>query len=432
MAPPGPDDGERDTPPIDARLLRPVDMVDLRMEAPNCHLEPVGETAEIVADADARLILHFPTQHIGEQAWDAETPGAPTPTVSGHRAAGPSRVVLDLPEGTRIPYSLEGVLAAANTLQLRVPANATPAPDVDGPPPPTGIGPEPPKDDETAIEAPYRLVVSPSERGAFQHRTDPVGPGDDPSVRMRVELWRTHLTVRPSGGSGAGGADGAEGSAASDAPVDDDQRIVRAVYTRDFEHGNPLDPPSIGPQSLDPADRRAIVMQTYGGEKDSAATPLQVRELALSSLGAWIDWSGHWDDVGLFIADYRHLAGMGRDAYVRVAYPGFLFPFGHRCILVKVTERRIDDRTKPVAYLWQRFFIIIRQPTRTYADLDNPFRQVTVGPLVTPDLDKPPGRNPVRAAARRGTVPVQPRHRRPGRRRWGVRCAARLRPGKQA
>ncbi|MDQ2783311.1 hypothetical protein [Lapillicoccus sp.] len=400
MAPPGPDDGERATPPIDARLLRPVDMVDLRLEAPNCHLEPVDGAAEIVAEADARLILHFPTQHIGERAWDAETPGAPTPNVSGHRAAGPSRVVLDLPKGTRIPYSLEGVLAAANTLPLRVPANATPAPDQAGPPPPTGIGPEPPKDDETAIEVPYRLVVSPSERGSFQHRTNPVGPGDDASARTRVELWRTHLTVRPSDGHGT---DGADGGAVPDAPVDDTQRIVRAVYTRDFEHGNPLDPGVIGPQSLDPRDRRAIVMQTYGGEKDSAATPLQVRELALSSLGAWVDWSGHWDDVGLYIADYRHLAAMGRDAYVRVAYPGFLFPFGHRCILVKVTERRIDNRSKPVAYLWQRTFIIIRQPTRTYTDLDNPFRQVTVGPLVTPDLDKPPVATPF--VPRRGGTP---------------------------
>ena len=83
---------------------------------------------------------------------------------------------------------------------------------------------------------------------------------------------------------------------------------------------------------------------------------------------------------------------MGRDGYVRVAYPGILFPFGHRCVLVNVTQREIKHRDTPVAYLWQRWFIIVRQPTRTYppGDRDNPFGQVTVSPLVTPDIDKPP------------------------------------------
>ena len=83
---------------------------------------------------------------------------------------------------------------------------------------------------------------------------------------------------------------------------------------------------------------------------------------------------------------------MGRDGYVRVAYPGILFPFGHRCYLVKITEREIKHRDTPVAYLWQRWFIVLRQPTRAYppSDLDNPFGQVTISPLVTPDIDTPP------------------------------------------
>ena len=33
---------------------------------------------------------------------------------------------------------------------------------------------------------------------------------------------------------------------------------------------------------------------------------------------------------------------------------------------VKITEREIKHRDQPVAYLWQRWFIIVRQPTRTY------------------------------------------------------------------
>jgi hypothetical protein len=83
---------------------------------------------------------------------------------------------------------------------------------------------------------------------------------------------------------------------------------------------------------------------------------------------------------------------MGRDGYVRVAYPGFLFPFGHRCFLVEVTEREVKHRETPVAYLWKRWFLVVRQPTRTYPadERDNPFGQVTLSPLVTPDIDTPP------------------------------------------
>ena len=56
-----------------------------------------------------------------------------------------------------------------------------------------------------------------------------------------------------------------------------------------------------------------------------------------------------------------------------------------------ISEREIKHRDVPVAYLWQRWFIVIRQPTRSYPnDLDDPFGQVTIGPLVTPDLDPPP------------------------------------------
>jgi hypothetical protein len=378
----GADDGhpERDRERlVDVRLLRIDDLIDLRLEARNCHVEPEDLPAEIVADADARLILHFPPQHVAEQVFQSlpfglpendgivDTATGPLPGTAIHRAAAASRVVFDVPEGTRIPFTVEGVLGAAAGLMLRVAPNALPAPGPDGPPAPTGISPEPPRDDETAIEAPYRLTVSPSARGAFQHPVQPSGPNGD-----RVELWRSRLTVRP-------GADKSD---------DEGQRIVRAVWSRDLSHNQATD--TWGDTSLDPPDRRALVEQTYGGKPEPAATPLRVKDFALSSLGAWVDWAGAWDDVGLWIADYRHIAVMGRDAYVRVSYPGFLFPFGHRCLLVKVSERRIGRRGTPVAHLWQRWFIVVKQPNRTYDDPDNPFTSVTIAPIVTPDLDKPP------------------------------------------
>jgi hypothetical protein len=363
-----PDD--RDEQPVDARLLRPTDLVDLRLEAPGCTIEPVDGGAELVAGADASLVVHLPPQHLGEQVWQAGAPPpppAPPPSPSRHVAAGPSRLVYALPEGTRIGWTLGQVLAALPGLRLRVAPNATPA----GEATPERRDPEPPAPLETAIEAPYRLVVSPSARGAFRHASTPVGPPD------RAELWRTHLTVHPA-------ADGEPPEAAGD-PA---QRVVRALWTRDAEQDPGL--PAFD-QPLTPGDRQAIVDQTHGGDPRNAGTPLEVARLELSALGAWFDWKQSWD-LPADVVDYRHQAFMGRDAYVRVAYPGLLFPFGHRCYLVKITEREVRHRDRPVAYLWQRWFIVLRQPTRTYppADRDDPFGQVTISPLVTPDIDRPP------------------------------------------
>lgn len=352
----------RDDRPVDVRLLRTRDLIDLRLEAPGCRVEPTDGGAELVAGPDALLIVHFPPQHLGEEIRPAgATSPPPLPTApSQHVAAGPSRLVYELPEGTRIPYGLADLLAALPTLTLRVAAGATPAGETSG-----AGGPERPRDDETAIEAPYHLVVSPSARSAFTHSAVPVGPEN------RTELWRTHLTVRADDGS-----------------LDDTdarRRTVRGLWNRDTDR-----PPPAFTQPLIPFDRDAIVDQTHGGNPRNAETPLQVSNLALSSLGAWFDWKQTWE-LPATIVDYRHQAYMGRDGYVRVVYPGFLFPFGHRCYLVKITEREIKHRDHPVAYLWQRWFIIVRQPTRGYgSDRDNPFDQVTLSPLVTPDIDAPP------------------------------------------
>jgi len=349
--------------PVDTRLLRTTDLVDLRLEAPGCTIEPTDGGAELVAGPGASLVVHFPPQHLGEEVWQAGAPPPPPakpPRPSSHVAAGPSRLVYAVPEGTRITYTLEKVLEAIQNLQLRVSPGATANGEA------SGAGIEPPADLETAIEAPYRLIVSPSARGAFRHESGAKGPDG------RSELWRTHLTVRKY-----------DGTFDDD---DADQRVVRALWTRD----NELPPPGFD-QSLSSFERTAIVKQTHGGNPENAETPLETARLSLSSLGAWFDWKQSWE-FPANIVDYRHQAFMGRDGYVRVAYPGILFPFGHRCFLVTITEREIKHRDTPVAYLWQRWFIIVRQPTRGYppTDFDNPFGQVTISPLVTPDIDKPP------------------------------------------
>jgi hypothetical protein len=63
-----PDDIPRDErPPVDVRLLRTRDLIDLRLEAPGCTIEPTDGGAELVAGMDACLVVHFPPQHLGEE-----------------------------------------------------------------------------------------------------------------------------------------------------------------------------------------------------------------------------------------------------------------------------------------------------------------------------------------------------------------------------
>ena len=247
--------------------------------------------------------------------------------------------------------------------------------------------PRAPRVDETAIEAPFRLIISPSVEEGFTHSLEPVAAPDDDS---RVELWHTRLGVRK--------VDPDDGTVTID-EARHPQRIIRAVWARDKVS---LPPDADAPQSntpfrmsLTPRDRVVLVRQS-SDPLLTAPTPVDVDRLYLSSLGAFLDLHGRWPNTEPYsskgfqpISLWDHEAPMGRDQYVRVAYPGYLFPFGHRCALIKVTERKILDATNPQAILFQRKFIVLSQPLRTYDDRRLPFRQVSIRPLVTPDIRDP-------------------------------------------
>ena len=82
--------------------------------------------------------------------------------------------------------------------------------------------------------------------------------------------------------------------------------------------------------------------------------PIDVERLMLTSLGAWMDVRGFWDpDVStrLSVEEWKHRGTMGRDHYVKVVYKGYLFPFGHKASLVKVTERKFHHSTQMILSL---------------------------------------------------------------------------------
>jgi hypothetical protein len=250
---------------------------------------------------------------------------------------------------------------------------------------------------ETAIEAPFRLVISPSAQGGWAHAAVPVGAE---GAEHRVELWHSRLGVRAEDDEGV--------------TVDErtsTQQIVRAVWTRDREAmpewqalrlpGHADDPFRM---SLDPADRHMLVRQSAETWLGSTGTPIAPQPvdapgLFLSSLGAWLDLHGEWDTLPYTaganpmsaILSWDHIAPLGRDQYVRVTYPGYLYPFGHRTTLVKLTERKMKDASPSQAALYQRKFLVVGEPVRTFSQPALPLTEVRLAPLITPTLSPDPG-----------------------------------------
>jgi hypothetical protein len=366
-------DADPEPEPFSFRILRPADLVDLTCDAVGCL---VSSQSKLTAVTDnAHLVVHFGIQHINEEAWVESSPLPTPPPVSDARAANPSRVVFNLPAGTAFDFTAAGVLAGLTTLGLRVTPLAVP--DGTNRPPGTGGNPAIPAPDQTAIEAPYRLVVSPDGTyGGFTHAADPVVAQNDSN---RVELWHSRLAVR----------------GANPDPV---RRTVRPIWTRDMEypapdHGAPgYVLPGI---TLPTSDHRiAFVAQSAGPvTKDLQPVPFTVDRLYLSALGAWLDWQCFWGQ-SFSPRAYRHQARGGRDQYVRVELPIYLFPFGHLATLVLITERKIDPAAPDaVAYLRYRNFIVLRQHTVVYTGktlTSFPFTSVTIDPVVSPDFDVVP------------------------------------------
>ena len=290
--------------------------------------------------------------------------------------------------GTAIGYHASSALAELARVQ----------PDIDisvvFPILPWLIRPQPVPWNVTQLEVPYRLVISPIGDARFEH--DTVAR----AKQGRHELWHTHLTISDD-------RTGPDRAAKIRAIWSDDYALSDQQRT-DATNGNkPFRMP------MDPWDRTMLVDLMAGfhrfdpNGRHYLPKPSTASRLHLSALGALLDAEGGWTQrpTTSDVEAWRHLATLGRDHYVRVVYAGFLWPFGHRASLLKVTERKFEpmdgstsasSRNKRVAVLRQKYFIMVREDTKAYDGSRHvtgghvfPFSEVQILTRITPNLLPP-------------------------------------------
>jgi hypothetical protein len=179
-----------------ADVLRADDLLVLRFDFYNLRLQPGPSGKQVAPDGagDSFIVVHFPPQHVAEQAFmedDSNDPLLPPPIAA--RLAGETRLVFHL-NLTLLPlgFSLENILAALSRSAPLVSDRITQPP----PTPPVGGSAEFGGDRSqfSAIEAPWRLVLSPHPDARWTHSLQSV------TDAAKTELWHTRLGVRPESG----------------------------------------------------------------------------------------------------------------------------------------------------------------------------------------------------------------------------------------
>lgn len=361
-----------------ADVVRADDLLVLRLDFYNARLKPIAGGKQLIPDGpgDSFIVVHFPPQHIAEQAFDEGPPAEfllPPPVAA--RLAGESHLVFHLnPTLLPLDFSLERILAALAQCQQLITDQVTPplpTPPVGGTARFGGV-----RSEFSTIEAPWRLVLSPHQDTRWAHSEKAVGHG------KKTELWHTRLGVKPR-----------EGTTVDEKSAT--KRTVRAVYSPDY-HGSfpptPLADTSPFLTSLRRYHRDQIVRATADRQLTGNA-PAAVERLMLSSLGAGMKLYGSWD-ADLNLAEWRQVMTLGRDQFVKIALKGYLFPLGHKAVEITITERKLGMGTshrlegKPVAYLLQRRFIALREPVKRFTHREFPFRVVEFKTLRSPNLAK--------------------------------------------
>ncbi len=315
------------------RLLRIDRATDqLRLQVQLLNLQPSGQSLVATnAALPSYLRVMLPSQHVDEEV----TTTVGSQPLMDHRTAGESRIVFEVEPP--IDYTLDALMAWAE-YPLVLDARAIPLSSA--PPWPTGE----PDIDVTALELPEGLILSPGSAGRFVTRPDAVTRDDV------TEVWTARLGRLTDG-------------EVLEPPVGNP--LARVIWTPGYP-----DAPAAITDTGDPYDRpinnfdRKHLVRAMGDQDDTVEYPqhesADVRQLWVSSAGAFLDIEGAWGGTGP-LAAWKHRTVTGRDVSVRIVTRGYLAPFGHEASIVVISERKfgIDATGKYVAQLEQKEFLSI-------------------------------------------------------------------------
>ncbi|HYA45648.1 MAG TPA: hypothetical protein VED59_08570, partial [Acidimicrobiales bacterium] len=359
-------------PSLSVSVHRRDDLLDLQFDFYNLQLDSSGtKLVRLVASDPAYIVVVFPFQNVAEAAVDTavtSVPPYPAPPLPA-LAPGPSQLAFMVPNTLpSVPFTMAGLLDWSALVPELMPI-AVPVPK---------SSPQPPDPLKTFIELPWNLWLSPDANGSWHHSATPVTHGD------WTELWQTRLGV-------------GELEPPKAAPN------IRAFWAPDYPQLGPDDPfGSPYALSLAAGDRRDLVRLSSGFVNADGVTvpgvPIPVKLFMLTGIGASTDFEGRWNSPFSSLTDWKHRMTTGRESYVRIVRSGYIFPFRHKAVLIKITDRefQVSPAGDVVAYLIQRKYVQVTQPTVSYEGAspepwdgrENPLRQVTLKTLVTPRLDE--------------------------------------------
>nr|WP_321406552.1 hypothetical protein [uncultured Carboxylicivirga sp.] len=269
---------------------------------------------------------------------------------------------------------------------------------------------EPIPESSTSIEAPTLMYISPNQTNDFYHKTQvefrntedlTINKNQQLKTEFRIldrlstnkgevsELWHTRLGVKLRNNKISGTA----------LPH---LKTIRALWADDADENYEVAKERNYPfmASLDANNRQKLVHTTSNYLAGFTPFPVPVNDLMLTTLGAYLDWHAFFDvptpqDTYLNIIEWEHIATLGRDHFVKIVEEGYLFPFGHRAAVVKITERKFHPQTK-AALNRQRMFVVVLEKEVLYSRNDPngnfiefPFQAIRIKTEKTPNIDNP-------------------------------------------
>jgi hypothetical protein len=284
------------------RLIRPADLLVADIELVNLRVVN-GFLVTVNPSVRAQVVVHLPPQHISEPSSPAEQEDLPYPAF----ASG----------GAKLTFRIDSheVELASGLLDW---SSKT-------------FEPYP----ETVIEFPNRLRISPDSVNGWICRAQPL------THEGRTELWSARLGYA---GIRAYEAVGGLPERPGIVPADQD---VRDLVTLTSTSG-----PDISVAAVIQLTQHGVESWYYRPE------PFEVQLLMLTALGASVRLKGSWkypyvgvdpawlESLGVplppQVTAYDHVAGTGRDQYVRIVKRGFLST-GHRASVVEVVRREFNS-----------------------------------------------------------------------------------------